>query len=59
MNKKTNLKNIDQEIKSLKKTARSLMEDSKSIPTIQKNTSRILSSIKMMEINICDLVDLD
>jgi len=57
MNQKTEVKKLDQEIKSLKKTALSLMENSKSIPAIQKNTSRILASIKMMEINICDLVE--
>ncbi len=57
MNQKTEVKKLDQEIKSLKKTTLSLMENSKSIPAIQKNTSRILASIKMMEINICDLVE--
>jgi hypothetical protein len=53
------LSEIDQKIKSLKNIAELLKEKSKSIPAIQKNTTRILASIKMLEINVSDILDLE
>ncbi|MCH7764318.1 MAG: hypothetical protein IIB95_11380 [Candidatus Marinimicrobia bacterium] len=59
MNQKINLPEIDQEIKALKKTAELLKEKAESFPALQKNMNRILASIKMLEINISDIIDLD
>lgn len=59
MNQKINLQKIDQEIKALKKTAKSLRIKADTFPALQKNINRILASIKMLEINISDIVSLD
>lgn len=52
------LRKIDKRIKTLKKTAQELKNLAGGIPAVDRNTERILASIKMLEINISDLVDL-
>lgn len=49
---------IAKQISLLKKEALSLKEKGKSIPAIECNVDRILASIKMLEININDIVGL-
>jgi hypothetical protein len=42
----------------LKKTAKELAQMGDDFPALKRNTARILASIKMLEINISDIVDL-
>ena len=49
---------IDENISALKKLVDRLKCTGRDIPTVIKNCDRILSNIKMLEINISDLVDL-
>ena len=53
-----NLNDINVKIQQLKKTAEELNQEADGIPTLSKNTARILASIKMLELNISDIVDL-
>ena len=50
---------INTKIQLLKKTAQELSHIGKDFPAIARNTVRIMASIKMLEINISDLVDLN
>ncbi len=52
------LSKIDTRIKTIKKAALELKELSAAIPAIDRNTARILASVKMLEINISDVKDL-
>ena len=49
---------IDRRIKMIKKAAQELKALSGRIPAIDRNTVRILASVKMLEINISDVKDL-
>ncbi len=51
------LKKIDERIQLIKKTAEELKAMAQEFPALEKNTNRILASIKMLEINISDVVD--
>jgi hypothetical protein len=55
MQKKLN--DINVKIQLLKQTAKELSRDADEIPALSKNTARILTSIKMLELNITDIVD--
>lgn len=46
---------LQQMIGSLRETAEELRRQGKSIPAVDRNASRILASVKMLEINCCDL----
>lgn len=46
---------IDKKIRLMKKTALELSVIGKAIPAVSRNTSRILASLKMLEINITDV----
>jgi len=52
------LHEINDKIQLLKKTAEELNRIGESFPAIARNTVRILASVKMLEINISDLVEL-
>jgi pyruvate formate-lyase activating enzyme-like uncharacterized protein len=52
------IKKIDTRIKTIKKAAQELKELSVEFPAVDRNTARILASVKMLEINISDLIDL-
>jgi len=52
------LKKLDTRIKAIKKAAQELKEHSLGIPAVDRNAERILASVKMLEINVSDLVDL-
>ncbi len=52
------LSKIDTRIKIIKKAAEELKEMSSEIPAIDRNTARILASVKMLEINISDVKEL-
>jgi archaellum component FlaC len=53
------LKRIDTRIKAIKKAAQELKNLSGGIQAIDRNVSRILASVKMLEINVSDLLDLN
>ena len=59
MGTQIDLKKIDTKIQVLKKTAEELNQLCQDFPAIARNTVRILASVKMLEINISDLVELD
>jgi hypothetical protein len=52
------IKKLDTRIKAIKKAAQELKALSGRIPAVDRNTARILASVKMLEINISDVNDL-
>jgi len=52
------IEKLDDQIQLLKKAALALSEMSDQFPAVKKNTARVLASIKMMEINVSDVVRL-
>jgi len=50
---------IDAKIQLMKKTAEELNRIGENFPALARNTVRILASVKMLEINVSDLVELD
>lgn len=52
------LKQMDTRIKKIKKAAKELIELSGGIQAVDRNASRILASVKMLEINVSDIIDL-
>jgi len=58
MKNQTNLIRMADSIKLLRKTAEELRKMGKDLPAVEKNTGRILASIKMLELNISDPVEL-
>ncbi|MCX8117118.1 MAG: hypothetical protein N3G78_04195 [Desulfobacterota bacterium] len=53
------LKKLDRQIKKIRKAAEELKALCGGIQAIQCNANRILASVKMLEINVSDLLDLD
>ena len=51
------LEGIDERIQLMKETAQELKEMGKGIPAMERNVLRVLASIKMLEINISDVLD--
>jgi hypothetical protein len=51
------LEGIEVKIQLMKETAQELQEMGKNIPAMDRNLLRILASIKMLEINISDVLD--
>ena len=52
------MKKLDTRIKTIRRAAEELKELSGGIQTIDRNVIRILASVKMLEINVSDLLDL-
>ena len=52
------IKKLDTRIKTIKKAAQELKALSGRIPAADRNAVRILASVKMLEINISDVIDL-
>ena len=50
---------INKKVQLLKQTALELNQMGKDFPAIARNAVRIMASVKMLEINISDLVELD
>lgn len=59
MNTQMDIKKIYDKIQVLKSTAGELNRMGENFPALARNSVRILASIKMLEINISDLVELD
>ena len=53
------LKALNEKIASMKQEAEGLHQMADDFPALYRNTERILASIKMLEINISDVVTLD
>ena len=58
MAQQIDLYEINDKIQLLKKTAEELNRIGEDFPAIARNTVRILASVKMLEINVSDLVEL-
>ncbi len=52
------IKKLDTRIQAIKKAAQELKKFSRGIQAVDRNTERILASVKMLEINISDLLEL-
>jgi len=59
MNSRIDLNEINAKIQLMKKTAEELNRIGENFPALARNTVRILASVKMLEINVSDLVELD
>jgi hypothetical protein len=57
MYQEMDLKEIDERIKTIKFAANELKEMSYDFPAVNRNATRILASIKMLEINVSDIMD--
>jgi hypothetical protein len=53
------LNKIDAKIQMMKKTAEELAQAGENFPAIARNIVRISAGIKMLEINISDIVELE
>ena len=53
------LKRIDAGIRALQSAAEGLLSSSEDFPALNRNLRRIQAGIKMLELDICDLLDLD
>ena len=53
------LKKADERIQLMKKEAEELREMAEQFPALEKNVVRILANIKMLEINLSDLLHED
>ena len=58
MAKQIDLNQINDKIQLMKKTAEELNQIGEKFPAIARNTVRILASVKMLEINVSDLIEL-
>jgi hypothetical protein len=50
------IKKINTRIKGIKKGAEELRDLYRGIPAVERNAARILASVKMLEINVSDLL---
>ena len=50
------IKRMDKRVKAIRKAAEELKELSKHMPAVERNAARILASVKMLEINVSDLL---
>jgi hypothetical protein len=59
MSTQHDLKKIDDKIRVLKRTAEELKSMGEDFPALARNSTRILASIKMLQLNVSDIVELD
>ncbi len=52
------LKRLDARIRAIRKAAQELKKLSGGISAVNRNADRILASVKMLEINVSDLLEL-
>jgi hypothetical protein len=52
------IKKLDTRIKSIRKAAQELKKLSGGIQAVDRNADRLLASVRMLEINISDLLEL-
>ena len=58
MTQQTELVEMDDKIQIMKKVALELQTMADQFPAVSRNLSRLLSSIKMLELNVSDILDL-
>ena len=58
MTQQTELVEMDNKIQTMKKAALELQDMANQFPAVSRNVSRVLSSIKMLEMNVSDILDL-
>ena len=58
MTQQIDLKKVHTKIQLMKKTAEELKRMGKNFPAIRRNSIRILASVKMLEINVSDVIEL-
>ena len=58
MDNKKPLREIEDRIQIVKKAAQELQEMADDFPALSRNTVRLLASLKMLELNISDIIDL-
>ena len=58
MKAQNDIKKIYDKIRLLKRTAEELNRMGEDFPALARNTTRILASIKMLELNVSDVVEL-
>jgi hypothetical protein len=51
------LEKIEEKIQLMKEAAQELKVMGKNIPAMDRNLARILASIKMLELNVSDVID--
>ena len=56
MTQQTELAEMDDKIQTMKKAALELQDMANQFPAVSRNLSRILSSIKMLEMNVSDIL---
>ena len=59
MNPRKDLNAINDNIVLMKKAAEELDRMGKDFPSLARNTVRILASLKMLELNVSDIVELE
>lgn len=59
MNNRIDLNEVNARIQSMKQAAEELNQIGENFPALARNTVRILASVKMLEINVSDLVELE
>jgi hypothetical protein len=52
------LTKMDEKIQAIKKSALQLKEISSGIQAVDRNADRILASVKMLEINVSDVIEI-
>ncbi len=55
---KKELKKLNTKIKAMKKAAQELKDLSGTMPAVNRNVARILASIRMLEINVSDVLEI-
>ncbi len=53
------IKEMDTKIRVLRQTAEELLDAAGDVEAVRRNTKRILASIRMLELNVCDLCDIE
>ena len=59
MDKKIELDELGATIQSIREAAEELKRMGESFPAVSKNTDRLLASVKILELNVCDVCNLD
>jgi len=59
MMNRRDIKKIDTRIQAIKKAAQELKKFSGGIQAVDRNADRVLASVKMLEINISDLLEIN
>jgi hypothetical protein len=55
MENEFDFKGMNEKIQLLKRVSEDILEEADNFPSLSRNCSRILASIKMMELNVSDI----